>query len=211
MNRCPAGKFTLVPLHAAGVFPKGTCCSHYFISSYISTLTTFLKSQTSFQEALPTCSAKVVLAAVPHAPYSQAARITGTTREINTIHDLLYGTRPPLLQDPSRVVVLHEAEAAVLQEQLKDASILHLASHGVQKQGDPLQSGFLMADKMLTMEKMMESSYSLHNAFLAILSACQTARGDVEQVDQAIHLAAAMQFLGFKSVIATMWCVSFTF
>ena len=48
---------------------------------------------------------------------------------------------------------------------------------------------------------------SFPNAFLAILSACQTARGDDTQPDQAVHLAATMLFLGFKSVLATMWYV----
>ncbi|EPT05823.1 hypothetical protein FOMPIDRAFT_1045123 [Fomitopsis schrenkii] len=89
---------------------------------------------------------------------------------------------------------------------LSDAAILHLASHGIQMQGDPLQSRFLMADRMLTMEELMK--LSLPNAFLAILSACQTATGDKRQADQAVHLAATMQFLGFKSVIATMWSMA---
>ncbi|EPT05778.1 hypothetical protein FOMPIDRAFT_1079181, partial [Fomitopsis schrenkii] len=97
--------------------------------------------------------------------------------------------------------------STALKEQLSDAAILHLASHGVQMQGDPLQSGFLMADRMLTMEELMK--LSLPNAFLAILSACQTATGDLRQADQAVHLAATMQFLGFKSVVATMWYVYF--
>lgn len=38
-----------------------------------------------------------------------------------------------------------------------------------------------------------------------LLSACETATGDSEQPDQAVHLAAAMLFVGFRSVIATMW------
>jgi CHAT domain-containing protein len=45
----------------------------------------------------------------------------------------------------------------------------------------------------------------LKHAQLAFLSACETAKGDREQPDQAIHLAATMLFVGFKSVIGTMW------
>ncbi|EPT05715.1 hypothetical protein FOMPIDRAFT_1111424 [Fomitopsis schrenkii] len=203
---CPTGIFSHIPIHAAGVYPNGPCCSDYFISSYTSTLTALLKSRDSFQQPLPTHTAKVVLAAVPTAANSSAATIHGTTQEINAIKHLLCGAQPSLLQDSSRVVVLHDAQSAALKEQLRDASILHLASHGIQMQGDPLQSGFLMADKMLTMKELMEDmELSLPNAFLAILSACQTATGDVEQADQAVHLAATMQFLGFKSVVATMW------
>ncbi|EPS97456.1 hypothetical protein FOMPIDRAFT_48640 [Fomitopsis schrenkii] len=203
--RCPTGSFSHIPIHAAGVYPNGPCCSDYFISSYTSTLTTLLKSQNMLQQPLPTNAAKVVLAAVPHAANSTAAPIPGTTQEIRAIQTLLCGTQPPLLQDSTRVVVLHDAESAALQEQLSGAAILHLASHGVQMQGDPLKSGFLMADERLTMEDLMK--LSLPNAFLAILSACQTATGDSEQADQAVHIAATMQFLGFKSVVATMWYV----
>ena len=31
--------------------------------------------------------------------------------------------------------------------------------------------------------------------------------GDEESPDEAIHLASAMQFVGFRSVIGTMWAV----
>jgi CHAT domain-containing protein len=48
-------------------------------------------------------------------------------------------------------------------------------------------------------------SLNLPNAFLAILSACETAKGDASQPDQSVHLAAAMLYIGFKSVVGTMW------
>lgn len=200
-NRCPTGQLTLIPIHASGTYSDGICCSDYFISSYTSTLTTLLKSQSSSQQSLSAYMAKVVLAAVPHATYRHAPHIHGTTQEVNAVYAQLNGVQPPL--HPSQVVILHSAMSEDLLAQLKDVSILHLASHGEQLQGDPLQSGFLMADRLLTVEDLMK--HSVPNAFLAILSACQTARGDVSQADQAVHLAATMQFLGFKSVVATMW------
>lgn len=45
----------------------------------------------------------------------------------------------------------------------------------------------------------------LTNAVLAYLGACETAKGDKYQPDQAVHLAASMLFCGFRSVVATMW------
>jgi CHAT domain-containing protein len=68
---------------------------------------------------------------------------------------------------------------------------------------DALKSGFILQDGMLTISKLM--SLNLPKAFLAVLSACETAKGDLSQPDQAIHLAAAMVYVGFKSVLATMW------
>jgi len=46
---------------------------------------------------------------------------------------------------------------------------------------------------------------NLPRASLAFLSACETAKGCAEQPDQVLHLAAAMLFVGFPSVIGTMW------
>jgi hypothetical protein len=58
---------------------------------------------------------------------------------------------------------------------------------------------------MLTISKLME--LKLDRPWFAFLSACETAKGDAEQPDQVMHLAAAMLFAGFKSVVATMWSV----
>jgi CHAT domain-containing protein len=42
---------------------------------------------------------------------------------------------------------------------------------------------------------------------MSYLSACHTAIGDEETPDEVIHLAAGLQFSGFKSVIGTLWGV----
>lgn len=86
---------------------------------------------------------------------------------------------------------------------MQEANIVHLACHGVQDSGDAIQSGFCLGDGRLTISKLMDMR--LDNAFLAFLSACETAHGDKDQPDQAMHLAAGMLFAGFKAVIATLW------
>jgi hypothetical protein len=85
---------------------------------------------------------------------------------------------------------------------METASIVHLACHGIQDISDATQSGFCLGDGRLTIAKLMY--LRTEDAFLAFLSACETARGDKQQPDQGMHLAAAMLFSGFKSVIATM-------
>ena len=45
----------------------------------------------------------------------------------------------------------------------------------------------------------------LHNARFTYLSACHTTVDNEASPDEVIHLAAAMQFAGFRSVIGTMW------
>jgi hypothetical protein len=88
---------------------------------------------------------------------------------------------------------------------MEAANIVHLACHGIQDASDATQSGFCRGVGRQTIAKLME--LKLDNAFLAFLGACETAKGDKEQPDQAMHLAAAMLFSGFKSVVATMWYV----
>jgi CHAT domain-containing protein len=85
-----------------------------------------------------------------------------------------------------------------------DVNVLHLACHGVQHTV-PLKSSFILEDGALSIWDLMK--LDLPQAALAFLSACQTAKGDSSQPDQAVHLAASMLFCGFRSVIATMWCV----
>ena len=47
----------------------------------------------------------------------------------------------------------------------------------------------------------------LQNPEFAYLSACHTTVGYEGSPDEVIHLASAMQFAGFRSVIGTMWAV----
>jgi CHAT domain-containing protein len=86
---------------------------------------------------------------------------------------------------------------------LPDATILHLACHGQQDTQEPLKSGFVMQDKMVQVGDLLR--LNLPNARLAFLSACETAQGDMERPDEALHLAATMLYAGFISIVGTMW------
>ena len=83
---------------------------------------------------------------------------------------------------------------------------VHLACHGVQDRKNSLNSAFMLYDGRLTLHTLM--SKSLPNAELAVLSACQTATGDEKLDNEAIHLAAGMLNVGYRSVIGTMWSIS---
>jgi CHAT domain-containing protein len=88
---------------------------------------------------------------------------------------------------------------------LRSANIVHLACHGVQHVTDPHKSRFCLSTGDLTALELAEMD--LKDPFFAFLSACDTAKGDQKHADEVVHLAATMLFVGFKSVVATMWCV----
>jgi CHAT domain-containing protein len=87
--------------------------------------------------------------------------------------------------------------------QIQSADFVHLACHGTQDMDNALESGFHLSNGKLTVSELM--NLNLDKAWFAYLSACETAKGDEEQPDQVVHLAAAMLHAGFKSVVATMW------
>ncbi|KAJ7881247.1 hypothetical protein B0H13DRAFT_2235584 [Mycena leptocephala] len=68
---------------------------------------------------------------------------------------------------------------------------------------NPLESALLLGDGDLKVSKIMQNP--IQNASLAFLSACETAMGDENVPDEAMHLAATMLFAGFRGVVGTMW------
>jgi CHAT domain-containing protein len=101
---------------------------------------------------------------------------------------------------PSRIVSTPKEVTAAL----PSATLLHITCYARQDPGQPLQTSFYLNDDgMISVSDLME--LDLKDAYLAFLSACETAKGDRGQSDQSMHLAATMLFVGFKSVIATMW------
>jgi CHAT domain-containing protein len=85
------------------------------------------------------------------------------------------------------------------------AHVLHMACHAVQD-AELLNSAIMLHDGQLTIEDIMQ--LNLPQATLAYLSACQTAKGDRNAPDQAVHIAASMLFCGFRSIIGTLWCAA---
>ncbi|KAG1829996.1 CHAT domain-containing protein [Suillus variegatus] len=60
-----------------------------------------------------------------------------------------------------------------------------------------------MRDGPLMIKDIIQSNWQ--ESQFAFLSACHTTVGDKKSPDESIHLAAAMQFSGFCSVIGSMW------
>jgi CHAT domain-containing protein len=100
---------------------------------------------------------------------------------------------------------IHRATTAAVLAAMETHDWVHLACHAHQNLEDPTDSGFFLHDGTLSLTSITQKSFK--NKGLAFLSACQTARGDENLADEAVHLASGMLMAGYPSVIATMWSV----
>lgn len=198
---CPVGLLSLLPLHAAGHHPRhqtapdtGRWTGNLVISSYTPTLAALSRGRSprSASElrrhlavAMPQTSGLSDLAAV-HDELASLVRHASSAVEI-----------VPLVGE--------EATREVVLEQLARCGRVHLACHAFQDPADPAESAFSLADGRLTITDIAE--LEIADAELAFLSACQTAAGDLQLPDEAIHLAAAVQLVGFRQIVATSWNV----
>jgi CHAT domain-containing protein/Tfp pilus assembly protein PilF len=112
----------------------------------------------------------------------------------------------------SRVFIGSEAREGVAKTEAAKYKVLHFATHGLldnrnpmfsfltlaQKAGDPNEDGLLEAREIINMD--------LH-AKLAVLSACQTARGWVGAGEGVIGMSWALFGAGVPTTVASQWNV----
>jgi CHAT domain-containing protein len=200
LHWCTAGEFVHIPIHAAGIYTgeDQECCSDYVVSSYTPTLATLLRARKGLQP-IRTTNAKLLLVAAKHTTDAHLPPLGKVEVEAGEICSVVEKAGVQYAASSQSVSSTEEAMAA-----LPAANLVHIACHGLQDVSEPLHSAFHLSDHdTLTVSGLME--LNLKGAFFAFLSACETAKGDRAQSDQAIHLAATMLFVGFKSVVATMW------
>ena len=81
-----------------------------------------------------------------------------------------------------------------------------MSCHGLQHPADPSLSALFLHDQPLTLADL--AALNLRETDLAYLAACQTAAGDLRLLDEALHLARALQLVGYRHVLATLWSIS---
>ncbi len=143
---------------------------------------------------MPTIPGASDLPAVPAELDRIHARYPITTRLQSPTHDQHHGPLPDPATQPNTTRVLAE---------LPRHAWVHLPCHGSQHVTDPTESAFWLTDGPLRITDLIEQ-HAPGPRELAFLSACQTATGSPRAPDEAIHLAAAMQLLGYRHVIATL-------
>jgi len=205
---CPTGPATVLPLHAAGRHPRTTTqyaamgeaaaladsVAGRVISSYTPTLTTLARART---RAAPSRVRQLAIG-VSEAP--GVSSLPAVPDELRAVARYL-----PVPGQASHLSGPAATKQAVLSA-LRGHSWLHLSCHGVQHPADASLSAFLLHDQPLTLADL--AALNLRETDLAYLAACQTATGDVRLLDEALHLAGALQLVGYRHVLATLWSIS---
>jgi CHAT domain-containing protein len=91
------------------------------------------------------------------------------------------------------------------QQQQTPFGIVHLATHGEFKPGDPANSYIQLKDNRLQMNQLRQMGWNDPPLELLVLSACRTALGDSEA---ELGFAGLAIQAGVKSALASLWYVS---
>jgi len=177
---------------------SGSCISDFAVSSYTPTVSALIRVIKASNDLRPPSSAELLIISQPNTP--GCSPIKGTTTEMNAIWKIAEAKQCKSLR-------LEGAIATVSRVQLEMAShsSIHFACHASQDAENPLRSGFYLHDGRLGLADIMKQNIA--NCELAFLSACQTGTGDEKLREEAVHLAAGMLAVGYRSVVATMWSI----
>ena len=192
---CPTSVLCSLPLHAMGPIPSDDGPPRYFsdlyIPSYIPTLSSLIESRKPDKSTMEKPS--ILLVAHPDDTLRQAWSEIWSIQRLDTKVTTFLGKR---------------ARNAVVLEGLRDHRFTHFVCHGNLVPEKPFEAFFgLHGNSRLTLLDIVRSR--LPDAELAFLSACHTAELTEGSIaDEGLHLAAAVQYCGFRSVVGTMWAMA---
>lgn len=190
---CPTGPLTVLPIHAAGHHPRlrtATTSSNSVLDRVISSYTPTLTALTRTHRPLAHTPVRQLTVGMPTTPGLSPLPAVPAELKILARHF------PPGADNHQ--LVESQATRADALAGIATHSWVHLACHASQQHADPTRSGFALWHDTLTITDL--ATQPTRGQDLAFLSACETATGSVRHLDEAIHLAAAMQFLGYRHV-----------
>ncbi|WP_431986870.1 CHAT domain-containing protein [Streptomyces griseoflavus] len=212
----PGGALASLPLHAAGhhaeaphgvpdaaagtvparasAVPGPPTVLDRVVSSYTPTVGALRYART--RAAAPRPHGPLLAVALPDTP--GARPLGGARREVEVLRGLL----------PTEVLYEEQATFARVMDALPRHPCVHFACHGVSEPADPSHGRLLVHDhatRPLTVREI--SRLHLPAARLAVMSACETARGGGELADEAIHITSAFQLAGYPHAVGTLWPV----
>jgi CHAT domain-containing protein len=196
---CPTGAFCSLPLHAMGPIPSDDGKELYFSDLYIPSYTPSLSALIESRKRGPSSDASdklkpsILLVAQPDT-------LPGAFDEITAIQST---------KTPVTTLISATATPETVVEGLRGHRFAHFVCHGLLETGKPFDASLKLHKANLTLLEIVRSQ--LPAAEFAFLSACHTAElTEGSLADEGLHLAAAMQYCGFRSVVGTMWAMADT-
>ena len=192
---CPTSVLGYLPLHAMGPIPSAGNGKQYFsdiyISSYTPTLSALITSRNSGtrHSNLP----NILLVAQPD------PSLPGVSGDIQVVQNLKL---------PVTSLISQNATPSTVLDGLRHHQFCHFACHGVLTIGKPFDASLILYnEEHLMLLDIVRSR--LPAGECAFLATCHTAElSDESMPDEVLHLSAAMQYSGFRSVIGTMWAMA---
>ena len=141
-----------------------------------------------------------------------AARIAGddlaslpyTETEVKTVGNVLAGSR-------NRIYTGSRATEEAFKSEASDFSILHLATHFLTNDQQPLYSGIVLTQEQNGQEDGYLQTYEIFNmklnADLAVLSACNTGLGKLSKGEGLVGISRAFLYAGIPSLVVSLWSV----
>lgn len=200
---CPTNMLALLPLHAAGRYPRhanddmstrGEAVADRIVPSYTPTLAALCRSRERAPHRGPL---RQLVVGMPTTP--DRSPLPAVTQELAVLEEYF----APLARNH---LVGPEATRDAVRQALAEYPWVHFACHADQDLMNPDAGSFALADGPLRVMALAE--LKLPDLELAYLSACETATGGAQLPDEAVHLAAAMHLLGYRHVLATMWHIA---
>ena len=192
---CPTSVFCSLPLHAMGPIRSDGHAKLYFsdlyIPSYTPTLSALIESRKPSTQALGTPSMLLVV--------QPDAQMPSSLQEMRIVRNVCPSVETLFREKATPISTL---------ERLKYHQFAHISSHGILETGKPFDAFFkLYEGTRLTLLDIVRSQ--LPTAEFAFLSACHTAEITEDSIaNEGLHLAAAVQYSGFRSVVGTMWAMA---
>ncbi|KAJ6580427.1 CHAT domain-containing protein, partial [Mycena vulgaris] len=185
----PTGAFIGLPVHAC----PPTCD---FIHSYTPTSGSLLEA---YARKPSGGSPKVGIVGVTQTGPGRKKFLGGVKPEIDNVFAATKRHVAECLEDPA-------ATPEAVKRQLENCSWIHLACHGVQDPIEPTKSCLLLYGGVLELETILKMP--LPNAEFVFLSACETAMGDAELVNESFHLSGGFITAGFRGAVGTLWSMN---
>jgi hypothetical protein len=194
---CPTGPLTLLPLHTAGhheTREAGRTVLDRVVSSYTPTLRALLEARKTGADIDDRGLDRLLFVDVPDLPGAMPI-------DNSAERDALFAAFPP---DRRTVLGTEVATPAAVRAALPRHRWVHFSCHGDQDLADPSQGRLRLRDGGLTVASVATDRF---RGDFAGLSACKTAVGGIDLPDEAITLAAALHYTGYRHVIAALWSV----